>query len=119
MAGYQFSAVLLSQVQFFATLWNIAHQVPLSMDSPGRNTRVGCHVLLQGIFPTQGFNSVLSPALQAHSLLYEPPGGPRASHKPLSLDNLLGWLTELRKHYTCDYSLIVKDTDQDKSKEET
>ena len=23
-------------------------------DSPGRNTRVGCHFLLQAIFPTQG-----------------------------------------------------------------
>jgi len=25
-------------------------------DSPGKNTRVGCHALLQGIFPTQGPN---------------------------------------------------------------
>ena len=25
-------------------------------DSPGKNTRVGCHYLLQGIFPTQGWN---------------------------------------------------------------
>ena len=25
-------------------------------DSPGRNTRVGCRVLLQGIFPTKGSN---------------------------------------------------------------
>ena len=25
-------------------------------DSPGKNTRVGCHALLQGIFPTQGSN---------------------------------------------------------------
>ena len=31
-------------------------------DSPGRNTGVGCHGLLQGIFPTQGSNRV-SPAL--------------------------------------------------------
>ena len=29
-------------------------------DSPGKNTGVGCHALLQGIFPTQGF---MSPAL--------------------------------------------------------
>ena len=28
-------------------------------DSPGKNTRVGCHVLLQGIFPTQGLNPSL------------------------------------------------------------
>ena len=25
-------------------------------DSPGKNTGVGCHDLLQGIFPTQGLN---------------------------------------------------------------
>ena len=35
---------------------------PLSMgisvhgDSPGQNSGVGCHFLLQGIFPTQGWN---------------------------------------------------------------
>ena len=36
----------------------IAHKAPLSMgmDSPGKNTGVGCHALLQGIFPTQGWN---------------------------------------------------------------
>ena len=28
-------------------------------DSPGKNTRVGCHALLQGIFPTQGLNPSL------------------------------------------------------------
>ena len=28
-------------------------------DSPGKNTGVGCHALLQGIFPIQGLNSVL------------------------------------------------------------
>ena len=31
-------------------------QAPLSMDSPGKNTRVSCHVLLQEIFPTWGSN---------------------------------------------------------------
>ena len=28
-------------------------------DSPGKNTEVGCHALLQGIFPTQGSNLCL------------------------------------------------------------
>ena len=33
-------------------------------DSPGKNTGVGCHALLQRIFPTQGWNSwLLHPAL--------------------------------------------------------
>ena len=29
---------------------------PVHGDSPGENTGVGCHALLQGIFPTQGSN---------------------------------------------------------------
>ena len=29
---------------------------PVHGDSPGKNTGVGCHFLLQGIFPTQGLN---------------------------------------------------------------
>ena len=29
-------------------------------DSPGKNTGVACHALLQGIFPTQGSNSGIS-----------------------------------------------------------
>ena len=29
------------------------------IDSPGKNTGVGCHALLQGIFPTQGSNLCL------------------------------------------------------------
>ena len=28
-------------------------------ESPGRNTGVGCHALLQGVFPTQGLNPLL------------------------------------------------------------
>ena len=34
-------------------------QAPLSMDSPDKNTGVGCQALLQGIFPTQGSNPCL------------------------------------------------------------
>ena len=44
-------------------------------DSPGKNTGVGCHFLLQGIFLTQGLNPG-SPALQVDSLPSEPPGKP-------------------------------------------
>ena len=43
-------------------------------DSPGKNTRVGCYDLFQGIFPTQGSNPGLT--LQADSLPSEPPGQP-------------------------------------------
>jgi len=36
--------------------WAVAHQLLYPWDSPGKNTGVGCHALLQGIFPTQGLN---------------------------------------------------------------
>ena len=45
-------------------------------DSPGKNTRVGCHALLQGIFPTRGLNPGRSPTLQADSLPSKLPGKP-------------------------------------------
>ena len=45
---------LLSHVQLLASLWTVTLQAPLSMNSPGKNTGVGCHALLQGIFLTQG-----------------------------------------------------------------
>ena len=43
--------------------------------SPGNNTGMGCHALLQGIFPTQGLNPGL-PVLQADSLPSDPTGMP-------------------------------------------
>ena len=43
---------------------------------PGKNTGVGCHFRLQGIFPTQGWNPHLLPPLhwQANSLSRAPSG---------------------------------------------
>ena len=45
---------------------------------PGKDTEVGCHFLLQGIFPTQGSNPCLSCILhkQTDSLPLVPPGKP-------------------------------------------
>ena len=47
-------------------------------DSPGKNTEVGCHTLLQGIFPTQGSNPPLLRLLHwlMGSLPPVPPGKP-------------------------------------------
>ena len=36
----------LSCVRLLATPWTAAYQAPLSMDSPGKSTGVGCHCLL-------------------------------------------------------------------------
>ena len=49
-------------------------------DSPGKNIGVGCHALLQGIFPTQEIKPA-SPALQADSLPLVPPGKPSQAYK--------------------------------------
>ena len=57
-----------SHVRLCATLWTVARQVPLSnWDSPGMDTRVGCHALLQEIFPTQRSNPGL---LRCQQILY-------------------------------------------------
>ena len=45
-------------------------------DFSGKDNGVGCHFLLQGIFPTQGLNL----ALQADSLPSGPPGKPTQSN---------------------------------------
>ena len=36
--------------------WTVAHRVLCPWNSPGKNTGVGCHSLLQGLFPAQGSN---------------------------------------------------------------
>ena len=41
------------------TLRSAAHRTPVHGVFPGENTRVGCHFLLQEIFPTQGLNPCL------------------------------------------------------------
>ena len=54
---------VLCHIQLFVTPWIVACQAPLSWDFPGKNTGVGCHFLLQGIFPTQRWNLCLSCSL--------------------------------------------------------
>ena len=39
--------------------WTLALQAVSPWDSPGKNTEVGCHFILQGLFLTQGLNLCL------------------------------------------------------------
>ena len=48
-------------------------------DSPGKNTGVGCHTLIQGNLPNPGIKP-RSPSLQADPLLAELPGKPIYTH---------------------------------------
>ena len=61
-------------------------------DSPGKNTGVGCHALLQGSFLTQGSNLhvLCLPHWQVSSLLLAPPG-------KLSMDMSLSKFQEMVK----------------------
>ena len=53
----------------FVTLWTVDRQAPLSMGFSSKNTGVGCHSLLQGIFLTQGLNPSLLYCRQIPSCL--------------------------------------------------
>ena len=61
-----------------ATPWTAVHQAVCPWNSPDKNTIVGCHFLLQGIFLTQGSNPCLLCLLhwQADSLPQSHLGSP-------------------------------------------
>ena len=71
-----------SCVQLFASLWTVVHQALLSMQiSPGKNTGVGCHALLQGIFSTRDQTQVSCVScITGRFFITEPPGKPPLSH---------------------------------------
>ena len=75
-ANTLFCSLSLSCVWLFAAPWIVAHQAPLSNGhSASKNTGVGCHALLQGIFPTQRSNPGLLLCRQIHQLSRK--GSPR------------------------------------------
>ena len=69
---------VLSHVQLFLTPWTVAHLAPLSRNSPGKNTGVSCHFLLQGDLPNLGVKptSSVSPALAGRVFTIASPGKP-------------------------------------------
>ena len=60
VSWFMSACVHAKSLQSCLTLWDtMDHSLLVSSllcDSPGKNTGVGCHALLQGIFPTQGSN---------------------------------------------------------------
>ena len=76
----------LSCVRLFVTPGTVVCQALCPWDSPGKNTGVGCHALLQAIFPIQGSNPCLLRLLhwQAGSLPPAPPGKPPSVCPPSS-----------------------------------
>ena len=99
------SSWMLSPLQLDLTLGNptdcILPGSSVHGDSSGKNTGVGCHAFLQGIFPTQGWNSCLLYHLhwQAGSLPLVPPGMPTVCHVGSYFLNQ-GWNLH-RLHWNC------------------
>ena len=58
---------LLSSVWLFAAPWTVPARLFCPWNSPGKNSGVGCHPLLQGTFPTQGLKPGL---LNCRQILY-------------------------------------------------
>ena len=71
LLGFVTSAVSSLQPHGLLCPWLLCPRLLCPWDSPGMNTGVGCHFLLQGTFPTQESNPG-----QVDSLLYEPQGRP-------------------------------------------
>ena len=77
MYGYMLSC--FNRVRYFVRCYGLyPARLLCPWDSPGKNTGVGCHALLQGIFLTQGSNPHLLCLLcwQVGSLPLAPPGKP-------------------------------------------
>ena len=68
-------------VQFNHLIKIMSSRLLYPRDSPGKNTGVGSHALLQGIFPAQGWNPHLLCLLhwQVDSLLLSHQGSPKLS----------------------------------------
>ena len=67
-------SLCVSELWFFVTSWILALQAPLSMDYPSKNTGVGRHFFLQGIFPTR--NWICISCISGGFFTTEPPGNP-------------------------------------------
>ena len=100
---------MLSHVRLFVTPWIIAPRLLCPWDSPDKNTGVGCNVLLQRIFPTQGLNHRFLYLLhwQVGSLPLAPPGKPQFVYTQAQLSIYFIFLEKRRGPLqTCHKCLI-------------
>ena len=81
------------------TPWTVVCQAPLSWNSPDKNTGVGCHFLLQEIFPTQGSNPGL---LHCRQMLY-----PLSHQGYITLNVLLDCIDSKLNFSLCDSCIFL------------
>ena len=68
LVGKKVKVLVTQSCLTLGTPWTITLQAPLPWDSPGKNTGISCHFLLQGIFLTQELNRSL---LLCRQILYQ------------------------------------------------
>ena len=61
---------VLSRVWLFVTPWTVAYQAPCPWDFSGKNTGVGSHSLLQGIFVTRDWTHIFCISCIGRRILY-------------------------------------------------
>ena len=65
------------RVRLFVTAWTVVHRLLCPWDFPSKNTGVGCHALLQGLFLNKRLNLCLPCLLHCRRFFTsEPPGKP-------------------------------------------
>ena len=82
----QAAVPLLCRVQFFTTLWSVAHQAPLSMGVSRQEYWRGMPCPSPGDLPNPG-TEPRSLTLQADSFPSEPPGKPSKSQFPRTISH--------------------------------
>ena len=84
--------------------WTIARQAPSLWDSSAKNTGVGCHSLLQGIFLTQGSNLGL-----LHCRRFFTNWTTREVHPSMDMGSqyFVKWKTQVIKE--CDLIFVLRD----------
>ena len=102
----------LSRVWLFETPGTVAHQAPLSWDSPGKNTGVGCHFLLQYVTCVM-WVQIRKQRTQSYSSMYQLYDRGQVLHlfqlwmRILSISQgywavkchkVLNWMSAIRKH---------------------
>ena len=93
---------VLSCVQHFVTPWSLQPaRLLCPQDFQGKNTGVGCHFLLQGIFLTLRLKpvSLTSPAMAGGFLTTTPPGKPKIQNNCIKKINFIMVFTVLNRAY--------------------
>ena len=82
---------------------------PVHGDSPGKNTGMGCHALLQGIFPTQGSNRVSWVSCIGREILYHQGhlGSPPPRRLPILHQLLMCQISPWSRHWGLELKIPV------------